>query len=96
MSDMESLNKQEISFLKEQIERLERRVDAGFATITAKLEILIEGYVKKDEFTKHCDDAEKKYVTQAEFSPIKKITYGAVSLMLTILLGAVIYGVIIK
>ena len=49
MSDMESLNKQEIGFLKEQIERLERRVDAGFATITAKLEILTEQYVKIEE-----------------------------------------------
>ena len=91
---MESLNKQEIGFLKEKIDSLERRVDAGFANLNAKLEILIEGYVKKDEFQAHCTDAKETYVTQAEFSPVKKIVYGAVSVVLTSVLGALIYLVV--
>lgn len=92
--EMESLNKQAIENLKEKIDSLERRMDAGFAHLTAKLEILIEGYVKKDEFSAHCSEAKETYVTQSEYQPIKKIVYGAVSLILTSVLGALIYLVV--
>lgn len=92
--NMESLNKQQIEFLKEKIDSLEKRVDAGFAQINAKLEILIEGYVKKEEFTTHCVEAKQTYVTKDEFNPIKKVVYGAVSIILTAVFGALIYLVI--
>lgn len=83
---MESLNKQEIGFLKEQITDLKNQMTAGFATINAKLELLSDGYVKKEEL--------EKYVTEIEFSPVRKIVYGAVSLVLTAVFGALIYLVI--
>ena len=72
MSDMESLNKQEIGFLKEQINDLKREMTAGFAKLEAKLEILTEGYVRKDEFHAHCEGAKDLYVTKVEFAPVKK------------------------
>jgi hypothetical protein len=49
MTDMESLNKQEIGFLKEQINRLEASMTLGFATINAKLELMTDNYVKREE-----------------------------------------------
>lgn len=94
--NMESLNKQQIEFLKEQITDLKREMTAGFAKLEAKLEILTDGYVKKEEFQNHCAEAKEIYVTQAEFTPIKKVVYGAVSLILTAVLGALIYLVIQK
>jgi len=60
MSDMESLNKQEINFLKEQIKDLKTRMDEGFDKLNAKLEILIEGYVKRDEMEKAVAALEKE------------------------------------
>lgn len=94
---MESLNKQAIENLKERLERLEKKVDEGFSHISAKLEIMIEGYVKRPELEKHVEDDKetlKGFVTQAEFSPIKKLVYGAVSIILTTVLGALIYLVV--
>ena len=38
----------------------------------------------------------QSFVTKAEFSPIKKIVYGAVSIVLTMFLGAVVYYFIPK
>ena len=84
MSDMESLNKQEIGFLKEQFNRLEKKIDG----ITAQLEVLIDGYVKRDELN--------SYVTKEAFAPVKTICYGAVGIILTSVLGALVYLVVQK
>lgn len=46
-------------------------------------------YIKKsvDELNEKLED---KYVTQDEFDPIKKLTYGLVALILTSVVGAII------
>lgn len=92
--NMESLNKQQIEFLKEQITDLKHEMTAGFAKLEAKLEILTEGYLKKEEFQVHCADAKATYVSQEQFKPVKSIVYGAVSLILTSVMGALIYLVV--
>ena len=53
-----------------------------------------DGYIRKEEFNAHCKDAKDMYVTQDQYSPVKKIVYGAVSLVLTAVFGALIYLVI--
>ena len=95
MSDMEYLNKQEIGFLKEQITDLQNQVadvkkemDKGFSSVTARLEILIDGYVKRDEL--------EMYVSREEFKPVKAIVYGAAGLILTAVFSALVYLVVSK
>ena len=94
---MESLNKQAIENLKERIERIEKKVDDGFSNLSAKFEILIEGFVRKEDLKEYIEDekeTQKTFVTQVEFKPIKKIVYGAVSIILTAVLGALVYLVV--
>ena len=43
-----------------------------------------------------CDDVERKYVSKTEFDPIKRLVYGAVSLILVAVIGAVIGLVVLR
>lgn len=85
---MESLNQKDIANLKERLERLENKVDEGFSHLSAKLEILIDGYVKRDELD--------KYVTKESFFPVKSIAYGAVGIILIAVFSALVYLVVQK
>ena len=93
---MESLNKQQIEFLKEQITDLKREMTAGFATINAKLELLNDGYVKKDEFHIHCTEAKETYATREEIKPIRQLVFGAAGLILVAVVTALIYQVVTR
>ena len=91
---MESLNKQEIGFLKEQINDLKHEMTAGFAKLEAKLEILTEGYLKKDEFINHCVRSDNTYATKEEIKPIRQLVFGAAGLILVAVVTALIYQVV--
>lgn len=91
---MESLNKQQIEFLKEQITDLKREMTAGFALINAKLELMNDGYVKKEDFATHCSDAKDLYATKEEVKPIRTVVYGAVGIVLVAVFSALVYLVV--
>ena len=52
------------------------------------------GYIKKsvDSITRNLENLDTRYVTRIEFSPIKNIVWGAVTLILIGLLGAIVYS----
>jgi len=65
--------------------QLERAI-ADIAEIKSKYERREEDFATKKEL--------EHYVTQDQFTPIRKLVYGAVSIMLTTILGAIIFIVI--
>ena len=54
------------------------------SVLTERIEHLIARFDKFEEL------AEKRFVTQAEFSPIQRVVYGAIGIAMSIVLGAVL------
>lgn len=73
----------EVQDLKSKTADLEKRIEASEKSIMA--------YIKNDVL----EPVKKQYITQEEFSPIKKLTYGAIALVL-LTVGAELMSLIFK
>lgn len=70
--------------LEEKMRNIEDKVDRGFENTTKQIE---EIKTTLKDFIKGADE---RYVTEVEFSPIRKIVYGAVALILTAVLATIL------
>ena len=86
---MESLNKVEIGFLKEQITDLKKSMTEGFATLHAKFDILNEQYIKRDEVK------EMLRPVKDDLSSLKEDRKWAIRLILGVIITAAL-GLVLK
>lgn len=86
-----------IDFLKEDLEKLERKVEDGFRDLNTKIDVFMSNYVHKemfkernDEWKERFDKLEKSKVDKEIFDPIQK----TLTRLNWIVIGAVVAGVL--